>query len=119
MTLVSTDELAIECGVSPATIRRYARQGAIPAVVSPGGHRRFERADAIAALDELRRQIRERVLRETMDDEFDVFSIPATTRGERMTVIAEVIVRTEPRPALPIMSQPEWEQLEAIVDEQY
>ena len=41
--LVSSGELAALLGVSPDTIRRYAREGRIPVFfVTPGGHYRFD-----------------------------------------------------------------------------
>lgn len=48
--LLSIGEAARETGVSVDTLRRYATDGRIAAVLTPGGHRRFRRSDLEALL---------------------------------------------------------------------
>ena len=42
--LISSKEARERLGVSPATIRRWARTGKIRAIRTPGGHFRFDSA---------------------------------------------------------------------------
>jgi len=48
--LLTTDEVAEECGVLPDTVRTWAREGRIPTITLPGGHKRFRREDVDALL---------------------------------------------------------------------
>jgi excisionase family DNA binding protein len=48
--LVSVREASALLGVSPATLRRWAEVGEIPAYTTPGGHRRFSRTALVARL---------------------------------------------------------------------
>lgn len=45
MTLLTTAEVAERLRVSVATVNKYAREGALPAIVLPGGQRRYRVAD--------------------------------------------------------------------------
>lgn len=122
MTLLSTDELADEAGLSPATIRRYARTGSVPCIASPGGHRRFDRDTALAALDELRGRLRDDLLtRPDGADESDGFDFdpPATPRGPTITVAAEVRIRDDPDSPPSWLSSSDWADLEAVLDAEY
>lgn len=47
---VTTGEVAKRLAVDPATVRRWAIEGRLPAVVTPGGHYRFREADIDAFL---------------------------------------------------------------------
>ena len=49
---VSIREASALLGVSPATLRRWAEAGEVPAFTTPGGHRRFSRATLAARLPE-------------------------------------------------------------------
>lgn len=46
--VMSPGEVAIELGVDPKTVTRWAQQGIIPFFTLPKGHRRFYRADVEA-----------------------------------------------------------------------
>jgi excisionase family DNA binding protein len=92
--MLSTDELAQLAGVSPATVRRYARSGDLPAISSPGGHRKFDRQTALAALELLRERIRQ--LPANKDATFSTVDPPATPRGPFITVAASLRVLDGP-----------------------
>ncbi len=51
--LLTTGEVADRCGVSTATVRRWATAGQLKSVRLPGGHRRYtpEAVDAVLTLD--------------------------------------------------------------------
>ena len=42
---ITLSQAAEQLGVHPATLRRWADQGDVPALLTPGGHRRFRHAD--------------------------------------------------------------------------
>jgi len=48
--LLAVGATARMAGVSNETIRRWEKQGALPAIRTPGGQRRFRRADVEALL---------------------------------------------------------------------
>lgn len=47
--LLRAGEVAELLGVDPETVRRWTREGRLPAVLLPSGHRRYHR-DAIEAM---------------------------------------------------------------------
>jgi excisionase family DNA binding protein len=49
-TLLTTREAAEQFEVSPGTVRRWIREGQIPAVTHPSGRRRVRRSDVEAIL---------------------------------------------------------------------
>lgn len=51
--LLTTGEVADHCGVSTATVRRWATSGQLQSVRLPSGHRRFtpEAVEALLVLD--------------------------------------------------------------------
>lgn len=51
MNLLTTAEVAERLRVSVATVNRYARDGALPAVTLPGGQRRYRVTDVERLLD--------------------------------------------------------------------
>lgn len=50
MTLLTTAEVAARLRVSVATVNKYAREAALPAIVLPGGQRRYRVEDVDALL---------------------------------------------------------------------
>lgn len=48
---VTTAAVAKRFAVDPATVRRWAADGRLPAVVTPGGHYRFRMEDVEALLN--------------------------------------------------------------------
>ncbi len=54
--LIGTRLVAKLLGVGPTSVRRYERNGSLPAVQeTPGGHRKWRKSDVIALLARLRR----------------------------------------------------------------
>jgi hypothetical protein len=117
-TLLTGEELADLVGVSAVTIRRYARDGLIPARVSPGGHRKYELQSALDALERLRVRISvESVPADAPDGE--LFDAPPTPRGAFIRMPARVTVRSVAPPSLPVLSSREWDDLVQVLDEQF
>ena len=53
--LIGTRLVAKLLGVGPTSVRRYERNGRLPAVQeTPGGHRKWRKSDVIALLTRLR-----------------------------------------------------------------
>jgi hypothetical protein len=112
-TLVTGEELADLVGLSAVTIRRYARDGLIPAMVSPGGHRKYEVEAALNALDLLRSRISAQSEPSYADDE--VRDIPPTPRGAFVHSPVRVTVRAA-APSAPVLSVAEWNELVEVLD---
>jgi excisionase family DNA binding protein len=55
-SLLRPREVARIFGVRTTTIARWAREGALPAVVTPGGHRRYRWSEIRLLFNQLRRQ---------------------------------------------------------------
>jgi MerR family regulatory protein len=117
-TLLTGEELAELVGVSAVTIRRYARDGLIPARVSPGGHRKYEMQSALEALERLRGGISvESVPVDASDGES--FDVPPTPRGAFIRMPARVTVRSVAPPFPHVLSSSEWDDLVQVLDEQF
>ncbi len=124
--LVSGEQLAELAGVSAVTIRRYARGGAIPAVVSPGGHRKYDPDLALRALAELRSRLAMRAaidpevaLEDGPGDLADPFDVPPTPRGAFLIAPALITIREAPTPSAPVMTSAEWETFVEAADGHY
>lgn len=50
---LAPDPAAKVLGVHPATLKRWARDGRVPAIRTPGGHWRFRRTDLDAFVAEM------------------------------------------------------------------
>jgi hypothetical protein len=112
--LLTGEELADLVGLSAVTIRRYAREGLIPAKVSPGGHRKYETEAALKALELLRSRMT--VLSETSLTDDNLIQIPLTPRGTFVHSPVHVIIR-DAAPLAPVLSATEWNELVEVLDE--
>lgn len=55
--LIGTRQVAKLLGVGPTSVRRYERNGRLPAVQeTPGGHRKWRKSDVVALVARLRRR---------------------------------------------------------------
>jgi hypothetical protein len=122
--LLSGEELADLAGLSAVTIRRYARDGLIPARVSPGGHRKYEAKSALEALDRLRRRIRVEsdatpASNPGAEDEGEFPDAPPTPRGAFIRVPVRVSVSPVPSATSAVMSPSEWNELVQVLDERF
>jgi MerR family regulatory protein len=122
--LLSGEELADLAGLSAVTIRRYARDGLIPARVSPGGHRKYEAKSALEALDRLRRRIRVEsdalpASNPWVEDTGEFPDAPPTPRGAFVHIPVRVTISPVSSPCSPVMTPSEWNELVLVLDEQF
>jgi hypothetical protein len=102
-SFLNPDQLAAQIPLSPATIRRYAKEGRIPSISTPGGHRRYVLEDVLAALNGIGNMAVEEIL---SDIEMTDFGVPPSRVVRVIHTRAKV---NETPTSLSTLTDHEWE----------